>query len=606
MSKMFKFLRSQAKVFYWVIAATFILFLFLGGMTGRGCQAPGSKQFEAGVIGTVNGAQISAQQYDYAVRQQRAQMRQQAQGRELNANQFAAADQQAWDSLIQASIFAEAIDEMGITVSDEEVLSVFENSPPPELLAQYRDENGNVDINRYYADLQNPEVDWSQQEAYIRAMLPWQKLTETVAAGAVVSDEEVREEYIRQTGKAVAEYIGVLYMDLEGEFEPTEDEINAWYMAHQDDYQAPEKASCLVVKFAKEPSVQDNQEVLDFLLEIREEILSGTRTFEEAASEYSEDASTATGGGDLGTFDRSRMVAAFTEVAFNLPVGELSEPVKTKFGYHIIEVTDQSIDQETGEVYEITARHILAKVTPGPDTLDLLRDSADDFRSRVDGTTFASTAEAEAHDLMAPPEFVKGRDIPGLALSVAGSNWVFAASTGQVSRLYENRDNIYVVLAGEKTPAGLAPLEEVTSRVSLAVKKDHQLEAARAKLSPAVGEIQMGRTMAEVAAAGEFLHAVTDTFTVNGNVQNVGYGTEFNKAAIDGTVGTLIPEVETLRGIFALTPLWIAPFDQADFELRRPGIQGALLSRAQNVAVEEWYTARLEEAEIVDLRYYQP
>jgi len=603
---MFKFLRSQAKVFYWVIAATFILFLFLGGMTGRGCQAPGSKQYEAGVVGTVNGAKITAQQFDYSVRQQRAQMRQQAQNRELNANQFAAADQQAWDSLIQAAIFQEAIEEMGITVSDEEVLSVFENSPPPELLAQYRDQSGNVDINRYYADLQNPEVDWSQQEAYIRAILPWQKLTETVSAGAVVTDEEIREEYIRQTGKAVVEYIGVVYTDLEGDFEPTDDEINDWYMTHQDDYQAPAKANCRVVKFAKEPSAVDDQEVLEFLLEIREEILSGTKTFEDAASDYSEDAATATGGGELGTFDRSRMVAAFTEVAFSLPVGELSEPVKTKFGYHLIEVTDQSIDQDTGEVYEITARHILAKVTPGPDTLDLLRDSAEDFRNRVDGSTFASTAEAEALDLMTPPEFAKGRDIPGLALSMAGSNWVFAATSGQVSRLYENRDNIYVVLAGETTPTGLAPLDDVTSRVSLAVKKDKQLEAAKAKLSPAVGEIQMGRTMAEAAETGGFLHAVSDTFTVNGNVQNVGYGTEFNKAAIDGTAGTLIPEVITLRGLFALTPLWIAPFDQADFETRRQGIQGALLSRAQNEAVEEWYTARLEAAEIVDLRYYQP
>ena len=147
-----------------------------------------------------------------------------------------------------------------------------------------------------------------------------------------------------------------------------------------------------------------------------------------------------------------------------------------------------------------------------------------------------------------------------------------------------------------------SPLEEVKSRISLAVKKDRQLVAARAKLSPAVGEIQMGSTMTEVAEASDFSHAVTDTFTVNGNVQDVGYGTEFNKAAIEGTVGTLIPEVETLRGIFALQPLWITPFDQADFDTRRGGIHVALLSRAQNKAVDDWYRARLDEAEIVDLR----
>jgi peptidyl-prolyl cis-trans isomerase D len=399
--------------------------------------------------------------------------------------------------------------------------------------------------------------------------------------------------------------MGVIFTDLEGDFEPSAEEISAWYQAHPDDYQAPAMASCQVVRFAKEPSATDDEEVLQFLREVRQEIVAGTKTFDEAAFEYSEDAATAKGGGDLGTFDRSRMVAAFTEVAFKMPVGEVSEPVKTKFGYHLIEVTKQSIDAETGEVYEITARHILAKVTPGPDTLDLLRDAAEEFRGRVDGNSFVSTAEAEALDLMTPPTFVKGRDIPGLALSVAGSNWVFGAKPGTVSRVFENRDSFYVVLAGQVTPAGLAPLAEVNSRVSLAVKKDRQLQAARAKLNPAVGEVQMGRSMAEVAEAAGLVHAVTDTFTVNGNVANVGYGTEFNRAAIDGAVGTLIPEVETLRGLFAVTPLWIAPFDQADFAARQQGIQQALLSRAQNQAVEEWYAARLEEAEIVDHRFIQ-
>ncbi len=61
------------------------------------------------------------------------------------------------------------------------------------------------------------------------------------------------------------------------------------------------------------------------------------------------------------------MVAPFTEAAFSLPVGEVSQPVRTRFGYHLIEVLSQDKDKDTGEVYQVHARHILLKVTPGPD-----------------------------------------------------------------------------------------------------------------------------------------------------------------------------------------------------------------------------------------------
>ena len=147
---MFKFLRSKAKIFYWVIAATFILFLFLGGLTGRGCQPPGSGKYEAGVIGSVNGTRIMSQEFEFTYRQQLAQMRQGANTRDLTSNQYASARQMAWDYMVRNIIIEQAIQEYDIMVSDEEVLDTFQNNPPPELLAAYRDENGQVDLNRYF------------------------------------------------------------------------------------------------------------------------------------------------------------------------------------------------------------------------------------------------------------------------------------------------------------------------------------------------------------------------------------------------------------------------------------------------------------------------
>ena len=74
-------------------------------------------------------------------------------------------------------------------------------------------------------------------------------------------------------------------------------------------------------------------------LKIKADIESGKITFEDAAVKYSKCPSGRRAGGDLGGFGRGAMVKPFEDAAFSSPVGEVSEPVKTQFGYHLIKVT---------------------------------------------------------------------------------------------------------------------------------------------------------------------------------------------------------------------------------------------------------------------------
>lgn len=75
-------------------------------------------------------------------------------------------------------------------------------------------------------------------------------------------------------------------------------------------------------------------------ISLKEEILSGT-AFEDVAAEHSLCPSGANGG-DLGFFGRGQMVSEFEKAAFSLNVGELSDPVRTNFGWHLILVTDKA------------------------------------------------------------------------------------------------------------------------------------------------------------------------------------------------------------------------------------------------------------------------
>ncbi|MBN1301348.1 MAG: peptidylprolyl isomerase [Melioribacteraceae bacterium] len=100
------------------------------------------------------------------------------------------------------------------------------------------------------------------------------------------------------------------------------------------------KASHILIKATPNIDSTDSAGAYYRINEIYNKIING-QNFEELAKQYSEDQGTAANGGDLGYFSRRRMVKAFDEVVFNMKVGEISKPVKTNFGYHIIKLVDE-------------------------------------------------------------------------------------------------------------------------------------------------------------------------------------------------------------------------------------------------------------------------
>jgi len=106
----------------------------------------------------------------------------------------------------------------------------------------------------------------------------------------------------------------------------------------------------LLVKI--EPGVEQIDKTVTLLKSLREKILKGETTFESVAAQYSQDPGSKNSGGGLGFVRRGNLVTEFESVAFTLKPGEISLPVKTEFGYHIIET-----EAILGE--KIKVRHVL-------------------------------------------------------------------------------------------------------------------------------------------------------------------------------------------------------------------------------------------------------
>lgn len=147
---------------------------------------------------------------------------------------------------------------------------------------------------------------------------------------AIDSNLEESEAFKNELEKAKANILKQLNIhNTLKDIKVSDDELKEFFDTNKGKYSKAESVG------AKHILVKDEEKIK----EIAEE-LKGDLTFEEAAKKYSTCPSKDRGG-DLGTFEKGKMVPAFESVAFNLEIGEVSEPVKTQFGYHLIKTTEK-------------------------------------------------------------------------------------------------------------------------------------------------------------------------------------------------------------------------------------------------------------------------
>ena len=139
----------------------------------------------------------------------------------------------------------------------------------------------------------------------------------------------------------------LLYQHLAETKMPAEADVAAWYDAHKSEYENA-KARHILIRFqgSRVPLKTGQKdlteaEALAKTQALRERIAKG-EDFAAVAKAESDDTGSGAQGGDLGSFGRGRMVPVFEQAAFSLPVGELSQPVKSPFGYHLIQVQERS------------------------------------------------------------------------------------------------------------------------------------------------------------------------------------------------------------------------------------------------------------------------
>ncbi len=169
----------------------------------------------------------------------------------------------------------------------------------------------------------------------------------------------------------------------------TPSEVSDYYNSLPKDSLPIVDATVEVEQIVIKPKItkEQEQQIIDRLNKMREQVLSGKMKFQTLAILYSDDPGSASKGGELGYMSRAELVPEFAAVAFSLKPGQVSKVVKTKYGYHIIQLIDRKGDR-------VNVRHILIVPKPTPQEIQAAKRRADSIYNLIinDSLTFEQAA----------------------------------------------------------------------------------------------------------------------------------------------------------------------------------------------------------------------
>jgi peptidyl-prolyl cis-trans isomerase D len=596
---MMRQLRENTK---WIMLVTVVAFValmvFEWGMDMSGGSA---EAMTGGEMGRVNGSSITFAEFQQVYRTL-YQQRQEETGAAITAAENRQIEDEAWEQLVTDRLIAQELRRRGIRVTDDEIRQAALYLPPPEF---YQHEafqtDGQFDLNRYHQFLRSPAADPQlliNLEQYYRRMIPRSKLFQQINASVVVTDSELWQRYRERNETASARFIRMAPQELvpEADVTVTDREITAYYNENRDQFRRPARAEIRVVALDKTPTAADTAAALARARAVRQEIVADA-DFAEVAQRESDDRVSAARGGELGTVRRGQTVAPFETAVWAARIGEVTEPVQTDFGYHLIRV-DRRTEDEAG------VAHILIPIERTLESEDALLARVDSLETLSERMSLPAAAEQLGLRVRTTELTPVLPTLPEVGRADAAVEWVFEERppVGEASPVLENERYYYVLELLSRQDERTLTLEEASPSVRAILVRERQRERAREVGRQVVDRIRAGATLEQAAAQAGLTVGVAESFTRLAFVPGIGQANAAIGAAFGLPVGQASDLLSTPEAFFVIQ---VTDRTEADPEAWRQQLdmqRQQMMAVLQSQVIEQYLEGLREEARIVDQR----
>jgi peptidyl-prolyl cis-trans isomerase D len=532
--------------------------------------------------------------------------------------------------ILQQLVFEKEIEyeasRLGITVSDQERADRIRQFLPTAF-------NGAtfVGIDQYTAQVQQRfQLTVPVFEELIRQGLLEEKFRKLVTDGISVGPAELQDEFRYKNQKVKLDYALIKPEELEAKITPDEAEIRAAYEKNKSKYQVPERRSVRyaivdvnqirhsvqvsddMLKLQYQANIQQyevpNRVHVEHILfmtvgktdaevdEIKkkaEDVLKQARKggkFEDLAKKYSEDPGTKDKGGDLGWIVQKQTVPEFEKTAFSLNPGQISDLVKTQYGFHIIKVMEKETahTKPFEEVKEsLRAPLVLSQADK------LASDTADQLSSAI-----RQSNKVSLDDLAKQYHLISGETRPITAtdplLELGNSqdvkDAIFRLRAGELS-LPVRTDRGYVVLSlKEAQPAHQGSLEEVRDRVITDLKREKSTELAKNKAEELARRVKAGEKFDAAAKTLGLEPKTSDSIARDGSIAGGASGKQLG-AAFNLKAGDVGAPLNLGQNWFVYRVAEKVELNPADFETQKKQLLEEGLQSKRNLAFEAFRSA---------------
>jgi peptidyl-prolyl cis-trans isomerase D len=541
--------------------------------------------------------------------------------------------QRAVGMLVMQNVFLAEAERLGLKVTDDELRYNLEHGPLSQALFP---EGKFIGTDGYRSFVQNQfNMPIAQFEELVKKDLLMQKLRLAVEGGVTVSDAELREAFKQANTKVKFDYAVISLADVEKTIKPSEAELKAYfeknqaqfanavpeqrkvryfvadptkmpnapkvsdadlqsyYNAHQDEFRVPESVTARHILIKANP--QDAKTV-DAAKAKAEDVLKQVKAggnFAALAKKYSDDPGSKDKGGELGVIRKGQTVPEFEQAAMTAKKGDVVGPVKTMFGFHIIQVSDKteahlrSLAEVRNEILPVIERQ---KAQAGMDALTRTLES----ESRNQG--LEKTAAAHGLEVLNSPFVSREDSLPGVGNAPSLMDAIFGAKPMDKPITVTAPAGVVVAQVTEVKPAGPATFESVKDRIAEFLKRqgaqmelakrtqelsekarsEHNLRNAAKAVGATFKSSELVRPDQQVADLGQVSQIP--------NIMGMKPG-EISGPVNAGQSGVVVQLVERQE-----------PSD-ADFNLGKDSVKEQLLSQKKNEAVDVYASALRDRME---------